>query len=231
MEKLAIATLNYGYKEDKWYKYLRDQFIPSICDYAKRINVDFILMNDNNGRFTGTWNQLQFLDYLNYYDRIVYIDGDCFIPKFFRYNFFNVVPYNNIGLYENIFSEVKQCNHVFIVMVLNKYDRYLFTPPPVNMQKIKYSETSGYICPIGIPIIKRCYQREECYINECINHHKLKKYITHLANLKTKYYGYFLTSAMIYDKSNCFYHIKSSEINNKLKEVLTKSISQSEKGK
>ena len=43
LEKLAIATLNYEYKENKWYQYMRDVFVPSIRDYAKRINVDFIL--------------------------------------------------------------------------------------------------------------------------------------------------------------------------------------------
>ena len=32
----------------------------------------------------------------------------------------------------------------------------------------------------------RCYEREECYINECINRYKLNKFITHLTNLKTK---------------------------------------------
>ena len=87
LEKLAIATLNYGYKENKWYQYMRDVFVSSIRDYAKRINVDFILMNNNNNRFIGTWNQLQFLDYLSYYDRIAYIDGDCYIPKYCYHNF------------------------------------------------------------------------------------------------------------------------------------------------
>lgn len=56
-------------------------------DYAKRINVDFILMNKNNDRMHNTWNQLQFLDYLKYYDRIAYIDGDCYIPKYCYHNF------------------------------------------------------------------------------------------------------------------------------------------------
>ena len=87
LEKLAIATLNYGYKENKWYQYMRDVFVPSIRDYAKRINVDFILMNKNNDRMCDTWNQLQFLDYLKYYDRIAYIDGDCYIPKYCYHNF------------------------------------------------------------------------------------------------------------------------------------------------
>ena len=136
MEKLAIATLNYGYKKDKWYKYLRDQFIPSIRDYAKRINADFILMNNNNNRFIGTWNQLQFLDYLSYYDRIVYIDGDCYIPKYCYHNFFNNVPTNNIGLYEYVSAKIKQCNRTFVVMVLDKQYKNLFAPPPLVSKEI-----------------------------------------------------------------------------------------------
>lgn len=66
----------------------------------------------------------------------------------------------------------------------------------------------------------RCYEREECYINECINRYKLNKFITHLTNLKNKYHNYFLTSSMIYDKSNCFYHIQSSAIKNEIKEIV-----------
>ena len=221
-EKIAIATLNYGYKENKWYKYLRDQFIPSIRDYAKRINADFILMNNNNNRFIGTWNQLQFLDYLSYYDRIAYIDGDCYIPKYCYHNFFNNVPTNNIGLYEYVFSEIKQCNNTFVVMVLDKQYKNLFAPPPVSEQENKYISYKGF-CLMGKQIDNihnRCYQREECYINECINRYKLNKFITHLTNLKTKYHNYFLTSSMIYDKSNCFYHIQSSAIKNEIKEIV-----------
>ena len=129
-EKQAIITLNYGYETNAWYKYMREVFIPSIKDYAKRINVDFILMNNNNSEYYNTWNQLQFLEYLDYYDRVMYIDGDCYISKFNKLNFFKIVSFDEIGLYKDIFAKNPMCNNVFIIMVIDKLNRIYFTPPP-----------------------------------------------------------------------------------------------------
>lgn len=134
-EKQAIITLNYGYETNAWYKYMREVFVPSIQQYAKRINVDFILMNNNNEKYYKTWNQLQFMDYLDYYDRVMYIDGDCYIPKLFRQNFFNKIEKDKIGLYENTRAIEPQCNVVFIAMLLNRTNRQFLTPPPQYMSK------------------------------------------------------------------------------------------------
>lgn len=129
-EKQAIITLNYGYKTNMWYKYMRDLFIPSILQYAKRINVDFILMNNNNSKYFDTWNQLQFLEYLDYYDRVMYIDGDCYIPKLFRHNFFNKVDKAKIAAYKNVLAKKPLCNLVFIILLIGKTNRKYLSPPP-----------------------------------------------------------------------------------------------------
>ena len=231
-EKIAIATLNYGYNKNLWYKYMRDMYIPSIRSYSKRINADFILMNNNNDRFIDTWNQLQFIEYLNYYDRVMYIDGDCYIPKYFNYNFFNNVTKNNIGLYQNIVPEVLECKYTFVIMILDNFSKKYFTPPPVNEQKHKWENISEYVCLMGKPIKDSCYQREECYINECINRYKLHDKITKLEivlKIKTSYLSV-LTQSMVFDKSNKYiYHAKNSErcvffqnkLNKNLMNVLT----------
>ena len=83
-EKQAIITLNYVKNNDELYILLRQICVTSIRDYARRMNVDFVLMNNNNNRYDGTFNQLQCLDYLDYYEKILYLDGDCYVPKSFN---------------------------------------------------------------------------------------------------------------------------------------------------
>ena len=131
-EKRAIITLNYGYKTNIMYKYMREVFIPSIRDYARRIQVDFILMNNNNSKYYDTWNQLQFMDYLDYYDRVMYIDGDCYIPKYFYCNFFEIVPHDKIGIPLDTIINNEICNAAFIVMIIGKQNSYYMPPPPIT---------------------------------------------------------------------------------------------------
>ena len=206
-EKQAIITLNYGYETNAWYKYMREVFIPSIRDYARRIQVDFILMNNNNNKYFDTWNQLQFMDYLDYYDRVMYIDGDCYIPKLFRYNFFNISS-DKIGLYKKQFPETYQCDMVFVIMLVHAQYKLCFIPPIYDEQKYKYEKFSNIPCIMGkYRKDDNCRVREECYINECVNKHNLKANIYYLTHLKTAPHNYWLNKKMIHDESN-IYHIQ-----------------------
>lgn len=218
-EKQAIITLNYGYEINAWYKYMREVFIPSIRDYAKRINVDFILMNNNNSKYYNTWNQLQFMDYLDYYDRVMYIDGDCYVPKFNKLNFFEEVESDKIGVYKNIFAKISQCHSTFVSMVLNTNNTRYFTPPPsIYEQKTKWIESSKYICPLGRNMLNACYADEECFINECIYIQNIYDKLVYLTNLKSRgidYQSRFLTTSMILDKKGHIYHFQLSSIFNK----------------
>ena len=208
-EKQAIITLNYGYETNAWYKYMREVFIPSIQQYAKRINVDFILMNNNNEKYYKTWNQLQFMDYLDYYDRVMYIDGDCYIPINFRINFFNKINFENIGIYKNTNPLVSQCNLIFVVVILSYINRQFFTPPPVNVQNYKYQRNSDFICFMGKLLKNSCYYGEECYLNECINRYKLKEKIQYLTMLKVKpTFVLYLNDNTLNKLSNNIYHIQ-----------------------
>ena len=211
-EKQAIITLNYGYETNAWYKYMREVFIPSIQQYAKRISVDFILMNNKNNRFYDTWNQLQFTEYLDYYDRVMYIDGDCYIPKLFRQNFFNKIEKEKIGLYENTKAIEPQCNLVFIAMLLNKSNRHYLTPPPVYEQKHKW-ESKDSMCYFGKPIYNACYYGEECFINECINKFSIHDKIEYLTGLYVNIDGFMLINNITqFNNQNKIYHIRLKQI-------------------
>ena len=98
MNKYLIISLNYINNNNELYTLLRQVCIPSIKDYAKRMNIDFVLMNNNNAKYIGTGNQLQCIEYLDYYDKIMYLDGDCYIPKSFNVNLVDYVNNNEIGM-------------------------------------------------------------------------------------------------------------------------------------
>jgi hypothetical protein len=171
--KTAIITLNFG--ELKFYKFLLDFAIPTMKDYADRIGSDFILMKDKPEKYNGTWNQLQCLEYLDYYDRICYFDGDIFINDKFNTNIFDIVPENYIGMeiHPHIISK---CNKIFSIFVVDKKYKNIFTK---NIPNIENQANTNYECIYDKQICMNNYttingylarlQREECYINQIIN--------------------------------------------------------------
>ena len=145
-------------------------------------------------------------DYLAYYDRVMYIDGDCYIPLSFHYHFFNNVPYENIGAYIAIHKS-SNCNVCFIVMVLNKNNiRYFVPPPPVFTTEKQYTKNSNFICSLGKLMNNDCFLREECFVNEVLNKYNLKSRITPLINLYNNSPEYLVSKKLINSK-NLFYHI------------------------
>ena len=131
-EKQAIITLNYIINNDELYSLLRQVCVPSIRAYAKRMNIDFILMNNNNNIYNSKNKQLQCLEYLNYYDKILYIDGDCYIPKLFNINMFNRMnnnckSNNYIGMSKNLFPtyHIKGNCHIYYPFVILLVDKVM----------------------------------------------------------------------------------------------------------
>ena len=209
-EKQAIITLNYGYNENMWYKYMREIFIPSIKDYARRIQVDFILMNNNNNKYYNTWNQLQFLEYLDYYDRVMYIDGDCYIPKTFYYNYFNKVQQIKIAVSKDTFIKYPLplqylCNLSFIVMLLNNQNRYFYYSLPNIFEQKKYIKHNCFYNLSQINSL--CHHNEECYINECTNKYNIKDKILFLNNILTCSFSRILTFSRNMNKQQNIYHL------------------------
>lgn len=128
-EKQAIITLNYIINNDELYSLLRQICVASIRDYAKRMDIDFILMNNVNSRYDRTSNQLQCLEYLDYYDKIMYLDGDCYVPKLFNVNILDYVDEHEIGMQEAQkpydYDDRYDCyiKYLFVILVVNKYTR------------------------------------------------------------------------------------------------------------
>lgn len=104
MGKYAVITLNFILNNDELYSLLRQVCVPSIRAYAKRMRYDFILMNNNTDKYTFKTKQLQCLDFLDYYDKILYIDGDCYIHKLFCIDLFNKTRNKNMGITFNTTS-------------------------------------------------------------------------------------------------------------------------------
>ena len=145
--------MNYVKNNDSLYLTLREICVTSIKEYAKRLSVDFILMNNNNDRYDNKWNQLQSIEYLKYYDRIMYIDGDCYIPKYFNKNVFNLTKENEIGALVNI----------------NGYVNYIFTILSKSIHQIILDDFNI----MGFNNIIQHFSNEEIFLNYIINKNKL----------------------------------------------------------
>src|SRR5574344_904363 len=114
----AIITLNFGYKDNFYYRFLKDHIVPTIKDYANRIDTDFICMDRKPEKYNGTWNQLQFLEYFDIYDNIMYIDGDCFIPNNYNLNVFDIYDKNYIYC-EKLIHTKNICHNIFSYCIMN----------------------------------------------------------------------------------------------------------------
>lgn len=193
---------------------MRNYFIPTIKEYAKRVKCDFILMNDYNARFYKTWNQLQCLEYLRYYDRILYIDGDIYIPKKNHVNFFNEVPYGKIGLYRVAKApKIKCCKYTFVALLIDKNSLRYILPitqklPSYNYQKLLFDNKVLDKCMLGISLKYSCYLNEECWLNEQIYRNKSFDKITYLSHLVDEPYIYLKFNKLINDMGGNIYHVK-----------------------
>lgn len=164
-EKQAIITLNYVKNNDELYILLRQICVTSIRDYARRMNVDFVLMNNNNDRYDGTFNQLQCLDYLDYYEKILYLDGDCYVPKSFNIdilyrNYANLIGTQKKNKEDWLYIERDDCYLVysFVIFCINRDMRHYFLTRRENR-------------------IDLC---EEIYINKVIKNNCLDKFTYNL---------------------------------------------------
>ena len=93
--RLAIITIAIG----EHYQRLSTLTHPTIQRYADRIGADFIAITEQKiFGITQHWEKFQLLDYLNDYDRILYIDTDVLIRKNCP-NIFDIVPETHLGIY------------------------------------------------------------------------------------------------------------------------------------
>ena len=76
--RLAVITIAIG----EHYQQLSTLTHPTIRRYADRIGADFIAITEQKiSETTPHWEKFQLLDYLNTYDRILYVDTDVLIRK------------------------------------------------------------------------------------------------------------------------------------------------------
>jgi len=95
MIKNAIITISIG-KENNKILSLSQPFFEM---YAKNCNVDFIIINKasiNAHNNHPHYEKFQLLDYLNDYDRILFLDSDIIVQEHTP-NLFEIVPETHIG--------------------------------------------------------------------------------------------------------------------------------------
>ena len=94
MKKL-VFTIAMG----KDYKNIAKLTHPTIKKYAKRIEADFLCINNQKiSQTTPHWEKFQIYELLNKYDRILYVDTDIIIRDDCP-NLFDIVPESKLGMF------------------------------------------------------------------------------------------------------------------------------------
>lgn len=79
----------------------REFTIPTIEKYAERIQADFHLITDDNRKFPNhkhTYEKFQINDFLDQYDRVLWVDCDIIVKPDVTENIFNIVPKEQLGV-------------------------------------------------------------------------------------------------------------------------------------
>lgn len=93
--KNLVLTISVG----DYYNKISQYTLPSIEEYADKINADFINLTDTNSDFiTQKWNKFEIYKLLNTYNRIIYFDIDILIRKDTP-NLFELVPETKLGMF------------------------------------------------------------------------------------------------------------------------------------
>lgn len=143
--RLAVISIAIGEN----FVNLSDITWPRFKSYAEKINADFIGITEKKVSITSPhWEKFQIYNYLNDYDRILYLDCDILIRKDAD-NLFDIVPYDQIGMFnESPFTDNRgysiekgsedynikgfKWDGLYYnsgVMVLSKEHRFLFKKP------------------------------------------------------------------------------------------------------
>ncbi len=184
--KECICTLHYNLNNSKYYKFLYDYAIPTIRDYANRINKDFIILDPDFNRYNGIWNQLRCFDLLDKYDRVLYIDGDHFIENQMNLDLFSLLDIDQIGMEIHPYKSSK-CKYVFSMLLIHKKYKNLFMNEFPN---IKYQTEYDYTCMFENIECTELYNlntvrfpREECLLNQVILKNNLQNKVIDLLSL------------------------------------------------
>ena len=174
--KNAVITLNYNYKTNLYYDFLRRKVIPTIESYAYRIGADFICMDNKAEKYYKTWNQLQFIEYFDVYDKICYVDGDVLIKNDFKENIFSYSDDNSVGLTQ-FYNKNNQCHNLFVIMTSSKKIWNDFKLPSLENQKRIWND------PINdIPVLAADYcdkYKDDVFLACQVTHTGISTYYTY----------------------------------------------------
>ncbi len=162
MNSHLVATMVIGAAAEKLYALSSD----SIKKYAQKINADFVCINENlidqsrfqDHDFPVHYNKLKIGDYLENYERVLYLDCDLIIkpdtPNLFEIVSLDAIGVMNEGIYADYNQEIQAVKNVFGqlddwqkdyfnsgVMVISKIHRQLFETPTKLFLSPFYEQT------------------------------------------------------------------------------------------
>ncbi len=199
--RYAVITIAMGER----YQKMGEITHPLMAAYAKKIGADFIILDKQKiSQTTPHWEKFQLLDFLEQYDRILFLDTDIFIKKNCP-NIFDVVPYAQIG----IFNEapfvtrrdiaIETCAEAYQmkdfkwdgkyyntgVMVVSRCHRILFREPEVEIFNFyEQSYLNMMIQRLQLPVFNLPfeYNRMTC-MDKMTGKDRYESYIIHYAGV------------------------------------------------
>lgn len=173
--KYAVISITIGEK----YQKMSEITHPYIKKYADKIGADFIVIDKQKvSKTTPHWEKFQLLDYLNDYDRILFLDTDVIVKKNCP-NLFDLVPEAQMGMFNEApfvarrDIAIETCAEAYRmkdfawdgkyyntgVMVVSRCHRMLFRKPEVEIFNFyEQSYLNVMIQRMKIPVFNLPYQ-------------------------------------------------------------------------
>jgi hypothetical protein len=201
MKKFALLTLTIG----DHYQNLSKITYPTLKRYAEKIGADFIPITEQKiSQTTPHWEKFQILDYLNKYERIIYVDTDILIRKNCP-NLFEIVPESKLGIYnecpfvpgrdyailkasEDYGSKDFKWDGKYYntgVMVISRCHRSLFRKPEKEISNFyEQSYLNLQIQSLKVPVFEIDYKfnRMHC-VDKITGKDRFESYIIHYAGV------------------------------------------------
>lgn len=212
MGKNLVLTMAIG----DFHKEMAALTVPFIGDYASKIGADFdCITSQKISKSTPFWEKFAISDYLDRYDRVLFLDSDILIRKDCP-NLFDFVPAQEIGMYNEglLTTREEKEGHVWAmkntfdaynisfpetwdgrffntgVMVVPKAAKYLFTKPEKEIDT-DYRE-QGYLNMkfLEYNVVSEIFDigykfNRMPYVDSKVKESRFKSYIIHYAGIRS----------------------------------------------
>jgi lipopolysaccharide biosynthesis glycosyltransferase len=100
--------------------------LPRMRKYAEKVGADFLQISNSDGYISPFFKRLDIYEFLNTWERVIYLDADIII-KDNASDLFDYVPEDELGLFDETVLLERDWNHPENVTFLERYNEQLIT--------------------------------------------------------------------------------------------------------